>query len=107
MSWIRRAFETLHVHAQPSNRAVLETAVGETNPNLTMAPDLSYFMDDSDLLAVDEDFVDPYEWPPAQMTVLLSEAYFHAMQGIFPFILRQPFLQTMFSSSAKIHAKSK
>ncbi|KAK5188665.1 hypothetical protein LTR96_011517 [Exophiala xenobiotica] len=54
-------------------------------------------MDDFDLLAVDEDLVDPYEWPPAQTAALLSEAYFHAMQDAFPFVDRESFLRRVFS----------
>ncbi|KAK5244128.1 hypothetical protein LTS13_007976 [Exophiala xenobiotica] len=57
----------------------------------------SYFMDEHNVLAIDEDLVDPYEWPPAETTIILSEAFFHAMQGTFPFVLREPFIQAIFS----------
>lgn len=55
-------------------------------------------MDEHNVLAIDEDLVDPYEWPPAETTIILSEeAFFHAMQGTFPFVLREPFIQAIFS----------
>ncbi|KAK5216027.1 hypothetical protein LTR72_010903 [Exophiala xenobiotica] len=57
----------------------------------------SYFMDEHNVLAIDEDLVDPDEWPPAETTIILSEAFFHAMQGTFPFVLREPFIQAIFS----------
>ncbi|KAI1629415.1 fungal-specific transcription factor domain-containing protein [Exophiala viscosa] len=104
--WIRRVFETLHKKDPSLGRGELTFLVGETDLAPTTTPDLSFFMDESDLLAVDEDFVDPYEWPPAGTTVLLSEAYFHATQGIFPFVLRQPFLETMSSYRAQNSAQS-
>ncbi|KAK7896904.1 hypothetical protein LTR67_004792 [Exophiala xenobiotica] len=95
MSWIHRTFEVLNCQ-QPSAGGIPKIALGELD-HLSTAGDFSFFIDDLDLLAIDEDHVDPYEWPPAQTAALLSEAYFHAMQGIFPFVIREPFLQKLFS----------
>lgn len=94
ISWIQRASECLQHHGSPQYP---EFAMGEVDHRLTTAKDFSFYMDDVDLLAVDEDLVDPYEWPLADAALILSEACFHAMQGTFPFILREAFLQTMFS----------
>ncbi|KAK7894621.1 hypothetical protein LTR67_006383 [Exophiala xenobiotica] len=94
-SWIQCAFEILDYRQLPAGE-VPELAMGEVD-HLSTAKHFSFFMDDLDLLAVDEDLVDPYEWPPAQTAALLSEAYFHAMQDAFPFVIREPFLQKVFS----------
>jgi hypothetical protein len=95
MSWIQRAFEVLNFQQQSAGE-IPKIAIGELD-HLSATEDFNFFMDDLDLLAIDEDHVDPYEWPPAQTAALLSEAYFHAMQGAFPFVIRGPFLQKLFS----------
>jgi hypothetical protein len=68
--------------------------------NVDTTTDLIYFMDDTNILAVDEDFVDQYHWPARESVVLLSEAFFHAMQGAFQFVLREQFLQQAYQFSA-------
>jgi hypothetical protein len=62
---------------------------------LVPAKDYTYFMDDVNLLAIDEDHVDPTTWPAFELSIILSEAFFHAVQGVFPFILREDFLQRL------------
>ncbi len=94
-SWIQHAFEILDYQRPPAGE-VPELATGELD-HLSTAKHFGFFMDDLDVLAVDEDLVDPDEWPPAQTAALLSEAYFHAMQDAFPFVDREPFLRRMFS----------
>ncbi|KAK5188956.1 hypothetical protein LTR92_011048 [Exophiala xenobiotica] len=94
-SWIQHAFEILDYQRPPAGE-VPELATGELD-HLSTAKHFSFFMDDLDVLAVDEDLVDPDEWPPAQTAALLSEAYFHAMQDTFPFVDREPFLRRVFS----------
>ncbi|KAI1625564.1 hypothetical protein EDD37DRAFT_309214 [Exophiala viscosa] len=94
ISWIQRAAETIKNQASTTHP---EFAMGEADHRITTATDFSFWMDDFDLLAVDEDLVDPYEWPLTDTALILSEACFHALQGNFPFILREEFLQTMFS----------
>jgi len=94
ISWIQRAAETISHQASTTHP---DLAMGEVDHRITTAKDFSFWMDDVDLLAIDEDLVDPYEWPLADAAVILSEACFHALQGTFPFMLREEFLQTMFS----------
>ncbi|KAK4940189.1 hypothetical protein LTR10_019617 [Elasticomyces elasticus] len=93
ISWIQRAAETIRDQASTNYP---EFAMGEVDHRITTAKDFSFWMDEADLLAIDEDLVDPYEWPLADAGLILSEACFHALQGTFPFILREEFLQTMF-----------
>lgn len=92
ISWIQRAFEILRGHAdqiRPDNDRA------EINPQPTMA--FIYFMDDTNLLSIDEDYVDAYQWPSPEMALILSEAFFHAMQGAFQYVLREEFFRKMFS----------
>lgn len=52
----------------------------------------SYFMDDEDVLSIDEDYVDAYQLPDNVAITILSEAFFHACQDIFNFIARAQFI---------------
>ncbi|EXJ94592.1 hypothetical protein A1O1_02988 [Capronia coronata CBS 617.96] len=92
MSWIRRAFECVR---SGGDQTVPDIGVSEISHQLTTVPDYSYFMDNTDVLAIDEDHVEQYEWPPGDSAVVLVEAYFHAMQGAFQFVLREPFLREL------------
>ncbi|KIX00909.1 uncharacterized protein Z518_09974 [Rhinocladiella mackenziei CBS 650.93] len=98
MSWIQHAFESLHqrrTNAQPGMRGA------EIDHHLTTAKDFSYFMDDTNVLAIDEDHVNQYHWPKLEIAIILAEAYFHAMQDAFQIVLREQFLQTMVTFSQK------
>ena len=57
--------------------------------------DLTYFMDDEDLLSTDEDHIVPEHLPPSETALTLSEAYFHAVQGAFQFVQREWFLREL------------
>jgi hypothetical protein len=96
ISWIQRAFEIVRgaVTASPA-----DAYVDELDEYVVTTADYSYFMDDTNVLAIDEDFVDQHHWPPPQSIVLLSEAFFHAIQGATCFILREEFLQDAFQFS--------
>jgi hypothetical protein len=93
MCWIRRACESLGEGLDKTDSSV--DGMDGVEHHLTAAANFSYFMDDQDLLTIDEDLVDQFEWPSPDWALILTEAYFHAMQGSFPFVLREPFLQTM------------
>ena len=93
ISWIQRAFETVRNHEDKVHSGLYETKKPEDFEEIT---DFEYFLDDTDLLAIDEDYVDHYHWPSTETVVILSEAFFHSMQGAYPFILREQFLQEAF-----------
>ncbi|KIW69264.1 hypothetical protein, variant [Phialophora macrospora] len=97
ISWIQRAFETVR-GSRDGNPGRFNAA--EMDVNVATTTDLIYFMDDTNVLAVDEDFVDQYHWPSRESVLLLSEAFFHAMQGAFQFVLREQFLQQAYQFSA-------
>jgi hypothetical protein len=67
----------------------------EIDRHLTAAKNFTYFMDDTDILAIDEDNIDEQQVPPRETVVILSEAYFHALQGAFHFIRRESFLEIL------------
>ncbi|OCT47859.1 fungal specific transcription factor domain-containing protein [Cladophialophora carrionii] len=97
ISWIQRAFETVRGYRDDNPGRV---HAAEMDVNIATTTDFIYFMDDTNVLAVDEDYVDPYHWPAKESVVLLSEAFFHAMQGTFHFVLREQFLQQAYQFSA-------
>jgi hypothetical protein len=86
-SWIERAHNLL------SNAKQSQQGTHMTKLAVTTAAQFSYFMDDDDLLGVDEDDVNALFWPDEVTTLVLTEAYFHAMQGLFGFVVRDVFLQ--------------
>jgi len=89
MSWIQRAREYLD-----DPQASSQHEMPKSHPSIAGTAS-SYFMDDTDLLAVDEDTVDHLQWPPMYLALVLSEAFFHAMQGAFQFVVREQFLDTL------------
>ncbi|KAK5377738.1 hypothetical protein LTR20_002199 [Exophiala xenobiotica] len=103
MSWFRSALKILgQHHPRATEYPDIAMSDSELTQSLTIAKDFSFYMDDVDVLAFDEDSVDPYEWPSGEDTYLLTEAFFHAMQGAFPFVVREFFLQTMLSYPREI-----
>ncbi len=59
--------------------------------------DLNYYIDDANLLLVDEDEVNPLDWPPPDVALRLSMAYFDTLHTCFPFIDKTNFLNTLAS----------
>jgi hypothetical protein len=59
------------------------------------AKDLSYFMDQSDLHAIKGDSVNARNWPSIETSILLAEAYFHAVPGTFPFMHKPSFFHIL------------
>ncbi|EXJ60048.1 hypothetical protein A1O7_04197 [Cladophialophora yegresii CBS 114405] len=96
ISWIQRAFETVRGYRDDNPGRV---HAAEMDVNIATTSDFIYFMDDTNVLGVDEDYVDQYHWPAKESMVLLSEAFFHAMQGAFHFVLREQFLQQAYQFS--------
>jgi hypothetical protein len=86
-SWIERVHNLLSI----SGRSLHGTHMGKLD--MTTPAQFSYSMDDVDLLGVDEDDINALFWPDVLTTLVLTEAYFHAMQGPFGFVIRDVFLQ--------------
>lgn len=92
MSWMQCVREHLfdHLRVADSHQILLQ----DNLPSL-QAFDLTYFMDDENLLSINEDHVVAEQLPAAEVALMLSEAYFHAMQGAFQFIQREEFLSQL------------
>lgn len=93
MTWIQRAWEHLSDPRPKTNREVRP----EVDHLLSTTQNFNYFMDDTNVLAIDEDDINELDRPPLETAVILSEAYFHALQGAFHFVGRDKFLTTLHS----------
>lgn len=92
ISWMRRAYKYLK---QPSLRAhgpLLEED-DEADDPVTAA--MAYYVDEAALLSINEDVVDFLAWPDFDVALILTEAAFDAMSGVFGFLDREQFLQTL------------
>ncbi|EXJ58883.1 hypothetical protein A1O7_06313 [Cladophialophora yegresii CBS 114405] len=89
VSWIARAYSYLTVPA------AADLAMRENVSNYTPATQFNYFMDDEDLLSLDEDYVDALHWPGDLTARILSEAFFHALHGNFNWFARARFLEEL------------
>ena len=90
ISWIQRAREHL---TQPST--VKKETQPEHEQHANDIKDSNYFLDDVDLLSIDEDYVVAQEMPPLDVAFILSQACFHALQGPFEFIHPESFLEAL------------
>jgi hypothetical protein len=94
VSWIQRAKE--HLLAMPlAPGENMETMQIQYDRHTRDAKKSNYFMDDFDLLSVDEDHVIAEEMPPQELSFILAEACFHAIQGAFAFVHREQFLDAL------------
>lgn len=98
VAWIDHAFGA--VRGRPDATRPRLPTVGVLDPCTFSASSFIYFMDDHEVLAVDEDRIDQYQTPSFFMSLVLSEAYFHAVQGAFPFIIREQFLGNLYTISS-------
>ena len=83
VSWIARAYSYLLAPAGE------DLGIQEKLSDRTPATQLSYFMDDEDLLSLNEDYVDALHWPGDLTARILCEAFFHALHGIFDCLARE------------------
>ena len=92
VSWLQRVRE--HLIGEP-------TAIGsdatpaQLDISSAQAFDLTYSMDNEDLLSVNEDDINAQHLPPPATALFLYEAYFHALQGSFQFVTHGAFLQIL------------
>ncbi|KAJ9611217.1 hypothetical protein H2200_004400 [Cladophialophora chaetospira] len=96
ISWIQRGFETIR---GIRDEDPISIHAAEMNERIATVTNFIYFTDDTNILSIDEDYVDQYHWPSKETVVLLSEAFFHAMQGAYHLVLREPFLQQAYQFS--------
>jgi hypothetical protein len=90
ISWLQRAQEQLS--PQQDNVGHILQELDENHPH---GSHLDYHMDEADLLAVDEDSVDPMEMPPLRIATALAEAYFETVHGSFPLVNKDSFMDVL------------
>lgn len=92
VSWMQRI--RVYLVGFPS---LCEPGIGilDINIQAITTANIGYYVDDQDLLAVDEDCLDPEQLPNWHAALVLTEAYFQAVQGPFRFVERNPFLDTL------------
>ncbi|ETI22146.1 hypothetical protein G647_06219 [Cladophialophora carrionii CBS 160.54] len=89
VSWIARAYSYLITPATE------DFAMPEKISNHIPATQFNYFMDDEDLLSLDEDYVDALHWPGDLTARILCEAFFHALHGSFNCLARGRVLEEL------------
>jgi hypothetical protein len=77
ISWIARVHSYLVAPADQNPETQAQPS------ELKSATDFSYYMDDDNLLSLDEDFVNPLHWPDDVTAQILFEAFSHCLHGIF------------------------
>jgi hypothetical protein len=87
-AWLQRV-RTYLAGITPSS--LPEIGTSEFDPEGTDGSGMSFLTDDEDLLIVNEDHVDPSIIPFWQAAMVLTEAYFHSVQGAFRFVQRGQF----------------
>ena len=97
-SWMQRCREHLL-----GNAPLLQPDVNANwfDSHVLQTMDLKYFMDDQELLSTGEETILPYQLPPLKLGLLLTEAYFHCLQGAFRFVEREEFVADFISESMR------
>ncbi|KAK5188954.1 hypothetical protein LTR92_011046 [Exophiala xenobiotica] len=91
ISWMHKVHEYL-ICVQPKRLEAPQVAIDQHSAQLQ---DLNYFMDESNLLSVDEDYIEAGKLPPPETAILLSQACFHSLHDAFRFLDGDIFLQTL------------
>lgn len=96
ISWVQRCKEHLAPRSPPSHlRDPMETTQTQLDQHDAAANKVNFYLDDADLLSIDEDILVSEDIPPPEVAHLLAEACFHSLQGAFMFIYRAEFLDTL------------
>ena len=100
VSWIARA----HSYLVASAGEDLETQARMSER--TPATRFSFYMDDDNLLSLDEDFVNPLHWPGDATARILFESFFHCLHGIFDCFTREQVLAELDAFPRNRHSLS-
>lgn len=99
VSWIDQAFGVVRGRPDATRPRLLTSGVLDSHA--FSAANVIYFVDDNEVLAVNEDLIDQYQRPSFSRSLVLTEAYFHALQDAFPFVVRNDFLSNLFNMSTQ------
>lgn len=102
IAWIYRAWQLCTNAEEFDEKRQLQTLTDLTNEewdfgdNATAsAESFAYFMDEEDILSVDEDFVEPFQLPKDEVAILLTETYFQFTRGMSYLVDRAQFLKKL------------
>ena len=90
ISWLQRALE--HLSFQQGD---FYHALSELEEDHPQGSPLDYHMDEANLLAVDEETVDPMEMPPMPVGMALAESYFETVHSSFPLVDKEVFMDVL------------
>jgi hypothetical protein len=91
ISWVHSTMRLL-VGAHTRNLQGTQKVVGQHSIHVEA---LNYFMEESDLHTIKGDIAGARKWPSVEISMLLSDAYFHAVAGTFSFMHRSSFFQSL------------
>jgi hypothetical protein len=92
ISWLQRAHEQL-----ASQQAKVNDSLPDSDDDHPHVSYFDYHMDEANLLAVDEDTVNPMEVPPLPVAKALAEAYFETVHNSFPLVAKNTFMDVLIS----------
>jgi len=91
ISWMQR----IHEHTTESSPVGPDIAQIGAEINVRATEMMAFFVDETTLLSVDEDFINPVERLPWDESLILTEAALCAMNGAFRLVDREQFLQRL------------
>lgn len=89
ISWLQRAQE------QMSPQQGDDDVATESDENHPHGSKLDYHMDEANLLAVDEDSVNPMDMPPLPIAKILAHSYFETVHDSFPLVAKGVFMDAL------------
>jgi hypothetical protein len=92
ISWLQRAQEQMSPPPEDADHVL-----SEVDENYPLGSHLDYHMDEANLLAVDEESVDPMEVPPLPIATVLVDSYFETVHGSFPLVDKELFMDVLIS----------
>ena len=92
ISWLQRAQEQMAFQEVDIDRTP-----GEPDEHHPHGSYMDYHMDEANLLAVDEDTVNPMEVPPLPIAKALATAYFKTVHNSFPLVAKDVFMDILIS----------
>ncbi|KAF7511201.1 hypothetical protein GJ744_005098 [Endocarpon pusillum] len=92
ISWLQRAQEQM-----ARQQVSVDHTSMEPDDNHPQGSYMDYHMDEANLLAVDEDTVNPMEVPPLPVAKALATAYFKTVHNSFPLVAKDAFMDILIS----------
>lgn len=92
VSWLQRVKAYLAGTFPGSD---VDLGLSEFDEHSLQTSSISYWAEDDNILAIDEDYVDAHQLPPFSVALILTEAFFASLQGSIRLIERSGALQDL------------